>query len=140
MCIRTVFLQLCNFIVDSFDRTEQYSWVWSFSCMKESQSLSCRPGGDRNRGSNNTNNRCREGNLNLLLPGMVMEAFLVRITWFFLLVYSGAKASKKTSPGDCFYSRYFSVSSLKNLVLQDWLISPSLNSKYLVFTLRRTSK
>lgn len=48
--------------------------------MKESKSLSCRPGGGRNRSNNNANNRCREENLNLLLPGMVMVAFLVRIT------------------------------------------------------------
>lgn len=37
----------------------------------------------------------------LLLPGMVMVAFVLRITLFFLRVYSRTKASKKTNPRDC---------------------------------------
>lgn len=48
--------------------------------MKESNSLFGGPHGGHNRSSNNTNNRCHEENLNLLLPGMASVAFVVRIT------------------------------------------------------------
>lgn len=106
-----------------------------FQLHEESTSLSGGSDGGWNRSRNNKNNWCLEGNLGLLLPGIVMVAFVVRIMWFFLLVFSGAKTSEKTNPGNFFYLRYFSVSYIAKIDFYktDWFIRLLIQNNWYSF-------